>query len=142
MTGDGATSEAEIGGGGGRPLVVGMESRDDFFELYCGRDRDGEAGALARGVGVSDVSDDESSFSQAMSGDQIRSGSERTTMGGARSASRCLSTVSHDAISQRVRYQTHLATLTRWMAIVPNRKNDGIRRANESRLLRALIISP
>lgn len=89
MTGEGATSEAEIGGGGGRPLVVGMERRDDFFELYCGLDLDGEAGALARGV-VSDESDAESSFSQAMSGDQIRSGKERTTIGGARSASRCL----------------------------------------------------
>ena len=36
-------------------------------------------------------SDEESSFSHTMSGVQIRSGSERTTIGGALSASLCLS---------------------------------------------------
>ncbi len=69
-----------IGGGGGTvdEAVTGEGSE----VCVTGRDS-GEDGAEG------DVSESES-FSQTISGDQIRSGSDKTRRGGARSASRCL----------------------------------------------------
>jgi hypothetical protein len=87
VIGGSATSLAEIGGGGGRvelapvPVVV----NEECIEMNAGRVDLG----LCVGVGESG-SEEESSFSHTISGVQIRSGSERTTIGGALSASRCL----------------------------------------------------
>jgi hypothetical protein len=82
-----AISEEDIGGGGGNVevLVTGMECREECIEWNGGRE------AVFGDLGVGDSgSEDESSFSHTISGVQIRSGRERTTMGGALSASRCL----------------------------------------------------
>jgi hypothetical protein len=53
------------------------------------------------------------SFSQTMSGDQTRSGRERTTSGGARSASRCLQ-ISRARLTEIVRVMWRRAGLT-WL---------------------------
>jgi hypothetical protein len=77
-----AASSADIGGGGGNLI----DWREECIEMNGGRDD----GAFGEAVGVVSGSEDESSFSQAISGVHTRSGRERTTIGGARSASRCL----------------------------------------------------
>ena len=82
-----AISEEEIGGGGGSVEVdvTGRPRTEECIEWNGGR----EAVVGDLGVGNSG-SEDESSFSHTISGVQILSGKERTTMGGALSASRCL----------------------------------------------------
>jgi len=77
-----AASSADIGGGGGSLI----DWREEGIEMNGGRDD----GAFGEAVGVVSGSEDESSFSQAISGVHTRSGRDRTTIGGARSASRCL----------------------------------------------------
>lgn len=69
-----ATSERVIKGGGG---IVG-------FVEEAAEAGEGDGGPEAEGESVSE------SFSHTMSGDQIRSGKERTSRGGARSAFFCL----------------------------------------------------
>lgn len=82
-----AISEEEIGGGGGSVEVdvFGRPRTEECIEWNGGRE------AVVGDLGVGDSgSEDESSFSHTISGVQILSGKERTTMGGALSASRCL----------------------------------------------------
>ena len=76
------TSEGLMGGGGG--MVVGAA---DVGE--AGRGDDCLLGRLER-EGARDAVSESESFSQTISGDQIRSGRDKTRRGGARSASRCL----------------------------------------------------
>lgn len=70
---------------------MGTDMREECIEWNGGREPD--VGCFGEAVGVVSASEDESSFSQAISGVQTRSGNDRTTMGGARSASRCLASV-------------------------------------------------
>jgi hypothetical protein len=102
------TSAAEMGGGGGirvelAPVDVVLAEltgsvERDLAECVCesccaGFDCPSTVpgcSASTRGGSVAGESESESSFSQTISGVQIRSGRESTTSGGARSASRCL----------------------------------------------------
>jgi len=125
-----------------RSEVLAAEARGSGTGMAGGvRISAGEMGggasvATEREVGVWSESS-ESSFSQTMSGVQIRSGRERTTSGGARSASRCL----NELLDFRTLFgfgMAYRAIRMRCTAIVARRKSEGIRSAKLSRLLSAL----